>query len=71
MNKKQKLVVILTAVLILIVGVNWGNKGPTRCNHYYHGHCSGYVYDLDVLIGEFLTIGIPAALLYYIFGKGE
>lgn len=71
MNKKQKLFLIIWAILLVIVGITWLSTSPHCIDANQYGGCSRYTWDLSGLIGKFLIISAPAAILYFIFQSSK
>jgi len=54
MNKRQKRLVIIVAVTVFFIGLNWS---------------SGYTMDLEELVGSMLVVLVPAALFYWVMAE--
>ena len=67
MNKKQKTVLLIAGLLMLLHGMFWLGEGPNLCNHYSGSHCIEKIYNTGSLLGFYIAIGTPAALFYYFF----
>src|SRR5258708_31567197 len=64
MNKKQKVLLIIWAILLIVVGIFWIGAGSQ-----YNRISGEYIWELNGLVGRFLIISAPAAILYFAFKK--
>lgn len=69
MSKAQRNLLVIMAIVILILGVEWLSHkkqcmGSTADNEQGQSNCANYGRDIEKLIGELLTV-IPAGLLLY------